>query len=76
MPQDHSISWMYQALLTPRGSSKSIQIPNGQFPQAKGNGLTGCLIGPGRLVVARPVEGLSAQEEGLSQSKELILPCS
>lgn len=61
----------------PAGPQKVLTIcSDSQFPQAKGCGLTGYWIRPGRLVVARPAEVISAQEEGFSQSKKLILSCS
>lgn len=48
MSQDHSINWIYHAVLAPGGSLKPVQIPNGQFPQAEGRHLTGSGAGPAR----------------------------
>lgn len=76
MPQDYSINWMYQAVLAPGGSLNPVQIPSGQFPKAKRHGLTESRAGPGREMVAGPAEVMSAQEDGFSQGKRLILPCS
>ena len=59
----------------PNGPQSLFGFPKTSFPKAlKGRGLTRSRIGPGRLVVAMPAEVTSAQEEGFSQSKKLILP--
>lgn len=75
MSQDHSINWMYQALLAPGKFLKPVQIPRGQFHEAEGCRLTRSGAGPTIKVVAGPGEVMLAEEEGFCQGKRLILPC-